>query len=333
MLHAVKFKHCLWPKVWGGRRLQHVLGIPLPDDQRIGEGWGLYDFPPGLINGNGQRFSAQVACGPLGGLTLGDLIGRYGQAVHGPVRLLPDDQFPLVVKFLDASDTLSVQVHPHKNEAWYIVHADPGAVIYLGFRRGVERKDVEKALADQTLTELLNTLPVRAGQCFYIPRGTVHALGAGILAAEVQTPSPVVYRLYDWGRHENGRPRELHIDEALACIDYSAGGGPVRPAGHMGTPVATVSELLQCPFFSLRRIQCSEGYRRTVCADGMPVVWIWLKGQATVAAAGAAEPLCLVPGDVVLLPAGAREHTFEARTDCTWLESTMPAADAPSSAR
>lgn len=300
--------------------------MPLPDNERIGESWGLYDFPPGSLNGHACRFSATVACGQLAGLTLNDVIGRWGRAVHGNVRLLDQDQFPLVVKFLDASDTLSVQVHPHKNEAWYILHAAPDAFIYLGFRRGTGRTDLVRALADGTIGDLLNRLPARPGQTFYIPCGTVHALGAGILAAEVQTPSPVVYRLHDWGRHENGQPRELHIEDALDCIDYAAAGAPLRPAGHTATPAMTVSELVACPFFSIRRVQCREGCRRTISATGAPTVWTGLKGSGSFSWPAMGEPVSLGPGDVVLLPAEAPPLTFETHADCTWLETTLPAA-------
>jgi mannose-6-phosphate isomerase-like protein (cupin superfamily) len=162
--------------------------------------------------------------------------------------------FPLLVKFLDAQDVLSVQVHPDpetcrrmgrgdpKTECWYIIRAEPGAVIYKGFRKPVTREQFAEAIADGTAAELLAPVPVRPGECHFIPAGTVHSLGAGLLIAEIQTPSDTTYRVFDWNRvDDTGQPRALHIAEALESIHFD-----VTPEK---LPVTTTGRLVDCRYF------------------------------------------------------------------------------------
>ena len=164
--------------------------------------------------------------------------------------------FPLLVKFLDAQDVLSVQVHPDaetcrrmgkgdpKTECWYVIQAEPGAVIYKGFKRGVTRERFAKAIQDGTVADLLAAVPVRPGECHFIPAGTVHSLGAGLLIAEVQTPSDTTYRVFDWNRVDDaGKPRPLHIAEALESIHFD-----VTPDK---LPVTTVGRLVDCEYFQV----------------------------------------------------------------------------------
>ena len=148
----------------------------------------------------------------------------------------PQGQFPILIKFLDAREDLSVQVHPDdayakthpeahlKNEAWFIVQADRGSRLLKGLKPGVTRQRFEKSIADGSVESTINSIPVKAGDCFYLPSGTVHALGAGILAAEVQTPSDTTYRVFDFNRNDpsTGEPRTLHVEQAMQCIDFSA---------------------------------------------------------------------------------------------------------------
>src|SRR5262245_57067900 len=223
-LYPLKFKPRFVEKMWGGRKLETVLGKSLPANQLIGESWELYDFPPGVVDSSDHWVSAEVANGSLAGQTLHTVINEFGPELHGDVPLLaPWGQFPILVKFLDARDDLSIQVHPDeeyarahpgshlKSEAWYILENDTGARLLRGLRPGLRRDAFEAALGSGTVESLINSIPAKPGQCFYLPSGTIHALGAGILVAEIQTPSDTTFRLFDFNRIDpnTGEPRSL----------------------------------------------------------------------------------------------------------------------------
>jgi mannose-6-phosphate isomerase len=201
-LYPLIFKPRFVDKIWGGRKLQAVLGKELPSDKPIGESWELYDFPPGVVEGSKDWVSAEVATGPLAGRTLHSLVQEYGSALHGGVKLVaPHGQFPILIKFLDAREDLSVQVHPDqdyanthpgahlKSEAWYVFQHEPGARILKGLKKGTTREQFKQAIGDGTVEQFIEAIPVKEGHCHYLPSGTIHALGAGILVAEVQPPS------------------------------------------------------------------------------------------------------------------------------------------------
>jgi mannose-6-phosphate isomerase len=230
------------------------LGKALPADQFIGESWELYDFPPGVVNGSVDWVSAPVANGKLAGRTLHSLVTEYGADLYGQVPLVqPAGQFPILIKYLDAREVLSVQVHPDepyvrthpgahlKTEAWYIVQSDPGARIHKGVKPSTTLERFREAVHSRTVANLINEIPVKAGQCHYLPSGTVHALGAGILAAEVQTPSDTTFRVYDFDRVDpsNGKTRDLHIDEAMDCIDFTASEPQPAARSHVASAFTT----------------------------------------------------------------------------------------------
>ena len=186
------FEPLFKPKIWGGRRLEELLDKPLPVDERIGESWELADL---------EDNQTAVSAGPARGKALGQLVKEWGGDLLGRASLF-DGRFPLLIKYLDARENLSVQVHPNqamadrlggavriKNEYWYVIAADPGACIYRGLVDGVDRAAFERAIRDGTVETLLRRIPVRAGDGYYLPSGTIHALGAGVVAAEVETPS------------------------------------------------------------------------------------------------------------------------------------------------
>lgn len=207
-------------KIWGGRRLESVLGKDLPTDAPVGES---------LESGD----SAIVANGPLAGRTLGELAGAHAQdllGARGSRASAPFGDFPLLVKFIDATDILSLQVHPDdaaaaaegkrgKTEAWHVIHAEPGASLIVGLEGSPTREAVRQAIIDGSFEELISRRPVQAGDTLIVPAGTVHAIDAGILLYEVQENSDITYRLYDWGRVDSaGRPRETHLEEGLAAM-------------------------------------------------------------------------------------------------------------------
>ena len=213
--YPMKFRPRAVEKVWGGRRLETLLGKKLPGDGPIGEIWGVWD---GL----------RISNGPARGTTLRELVGRDPTILSdtGPVR--PDGgEFPLLIKFLDANENLSIQVHPDdgyarrvegvpfgKCEMWYILDAEPGAVVYHGTRQSLTREKVARALGDGSIVEYLARIEVHPGDVLINPPGTIHALGAGVVLWELQQSCDLTYRLYDWGRGaDGGQARPLHLDK------------------------------------------------------------------------------------------------------------------------
>ena len=315
--------------VWGGRRLADLFGKDLPPDCRIGESWELADHPHG---------TSSVAEGPLAGLALREVLGRQARAILGPDLARSDwaRRFGILIKFIDASDRLSVQVHPDdagaarrapgergKSECWVIVHAEPGAWLVHGLVPGTTRRDLARAVQEGTVESVLARRPVKAGDFVWVPAGTIHAIGPGIVLAEVQQNSDLTYRLYDWGRTGlDGKPRALNLREALDATNFTdagpASGGRGRTADETGL---LVEHLVDGPAFSLSRVALD---RRPWAAEtkGAPAALVVVAGSARLAAGGG--DLAIRPGDTVLVPADAGEYAFEAPEALTVLVAAPP---------
>jgi len=334
-LYPLKFNPRLVEKIWGGQKLQTELGKPLPQDKPIGESWGLYDFPPGVVEKSDNWISSPVTNGPLAGQTLHQLIQKYGQDLHGNVPLTSNNQFPILIKFLDAREDLSLQVHPPnayadthpgthlKTEAWYVLQNDPGAKLYRGLKLGVTKDQFRAAINDGSAMNLVNAYPVKPGQCYFLPSGTVHALGAGILVAEVQTPSDTTFRVFDFNRLENGKPRTLHVEQALECIDFSGDKEPEQKRSHTAGFFTTVTRLVTSDFFTIEKVRFTEGVEERIPYD-QPVVWMMLEGQAQIKVDDQKDPTPIAKGETVLLPAKMKNPILKTVTDCVWLEVTFP---------
>ena len=210
-------------RVWGGRSLEIKLHRKLPADRPIGESWELVDR---------EEVQSVVNHGDLAGTTLHELWQNMRESVFG--EGLPDaPRFPLLAKILDARDTLSVQVHPPahkaeelkgdpKTEMWFLLDADADAALYAGFKNGVTQQSLEAALSEGNVESILHKVPVRAGDAMFIPSGRCHAIGAGCFIVEIQQNSDTTYRVFDWNRTGlDGKPRELHVPQSLASIDFS----------------------------------------------------------------------------------------------------------------
>ena len=334
-LYPLKFTPVYKEKVWGGRTLEN-LGRTLPGDANtpIGESWELVDLATTSASGGGGGAErSAVANGPLAGQTLAQVIDAYGPALCGALPLTEDSGFPILLKYLDASANLSVQVHPSpayaathadaflKSEAWYIVDCQPGAAIYKGIREGVTPDQLRAALAtntDDAVVPLMIEVPVAPGDCHYLPSGTCHALGGGILVAEVQTPSDTTYRVYDWGRTE----RELHVEQALACIDF---GPPQVASFELNTPINDhTTRLVSCEHFRMDRTTAEAGHTAPA-GHNQPTVWMVTHGSLTLRA-GDQDVSCHA-GDTVLLPPNGNA-THHVTQDATWIEVSFPAAEA-----
>lgn len=325
-LYPLHFRPLLKRLIWGGRRLGMRLGKPIGPENDYAESWEIADHRADV---------SVVADGPLAGTTLRSLIRDRAEELLGP-SLAGLSQFPLLVKFLDAHDVLSVQVHPDdtlarrlvddngKTEAWVIVHADPGSRIYAGLQPGVTRTQFADAIARGDVEPLLHSFEPRPGDCVLIPAGTVHAIGAGIVLAEIQQMSDATFRVYDWRRlGPDGRPRSLHIDEALQATDFEAGPvNPVQPRSREW-PDGTVESLVQSPYFALDRLRIREGELPVGRADRFTIL-MGLEGRATLRFGSTAATISL--GQTVLLPAalGEGRACAEPGGDATLLTCVVP---------
>ncbi|MBI4580610.1 MAG: class I mannose-6-phosphate isomerase [Planctomycetes bacterium] len=327
-VYPLVFEPICKPRIWGGGRIFAFFGRPRPTAEPVGESWELADL---------EADQSRVINGPLRGETLAEVVAAWGRDLMGHVELI-DGRFPLLIKFLDAAEPLSVQVHPSeavarrlggpvriKHEAWYILSAEPGSVICHGHEAGVTASAFREAMLTGQMDGVLRRVAVKPGDCYYLPSGTPHALGSGILLAEVQTPSDVTYRMYDWDRIDpaTGKSRELHLKQAMECVDFdSPPPSPMQERSHIGTVSTAVTRLAACPFFVVEKVRMSEGAQREMPYDE-PVVWIVLGGRGRIDwSGGGSMPFGKV--NVVLLPAALRDGRGSIDEAAQWLEVTVP---------
>ncbi|QDT39325.1 type I phosphomannose isomerase catalytic subunit [Stratiformator vulcanicus] len=310
---------------WGGTRLASVLGKEIGDATDAAESWEIAD------HGDDQTI---VDRGSLEGQPLGELVRSHKDELFGLQN--SSDQFPLLIKFLDANDRLSVQVHPYdelarkfdpqengKTEAWVILSADPGSKLFIGLKQGVGPEELRAALDATTVEDCLHTVEVKRGDCVFVPAGTVHAIGEGIVLAEIQQMSDLTFRLYDWGRvGADGKPRQLHIEESFQCIDFDRGPvNPVAPTVIEEGP-HRIEELVRSDYFVIRRHTIAAGSTLDAVAHFRVLLTIEGAGQLTVNESEV--PLEL--GRTVLLPATADSVSIKATEPLTLLEAYVPQA-------
>ncbi|MHC4260681.1 MAG: type I phosphomannose isomerase catalytic subunit [Planctomycetota bacterium] len=244
-VYPFKLRAIYKQRIWGGQKLREFFGKEIPEGEKIGESWELADLP---------EDKSVIANGELEGQTLAGAIEKYPEEITGDRRFR--GLFPLLIKFLDAEDILSVQVHPDpptckrmgkgdpKTECWYIVRAEEGAVIYKGLKEGVTKESFAEAIEKGTVGGLLAEVPVATGECHFLPAGTAHTIGGGLLIAEIQTPSDTTYRVFDWNRvDDTGKLRPLHIEEALESIHFDASGDELS--------VTKIGRLVDCEYFKI----------------------------------------------------------------------------------
>ena len=332
-IYPLKFEPIYKEKVWGGRAIE-TLGRRLPGGRRarIGESWELADLgATAASGGGGEAARSAVANGPLAGTTLHELLERRGPELLGGASANAAGEFPLLVKFLDAQENLSVQVHPSpayaaehpdahvKHEAWYVVSAAEGAAIYKGLRPGTRPEALRAALEAndaEAVEAMLERVPVRAGDCHYLPSGTCHALGAGVLVAEAQTPSDTTFRVFDWGR----TGRELHIDEAMASMRFGpADAGDCEIDAPLEIPGARARRRVACGSFHLDEVSAEPGAELTRSFE-RPCVAVMIAGGGLWEPADGATPVGFATGTTLLLPPGMGKATFTTTEPSRWLE-------------
>jgi mannose-6-phosphate isomerase len=288
--------------IWGGDRLAAWLDLASPRPDRLGETWQVYDTNP-VING------------PLAGRSIAELARSYGATLVGTrsfARYGAD--FPLLAKFIDAGDRLSIQVHPDdayahtreaasgfhgKAEAWYILDAAPGANIVYGLSRPSDRETFAAAVREGNLDDLLQHIPVAPGNVIFVPAGTIHAINAGIMLFEIQQKSDLTYRVYDYNRRDakTGRPRELHLEKALDVSDF----GPARQAKDPAIALAPGRDLLvACSYFALERLELRDSYCAATDPGSFEIITL-LAGVGRLESPD--EPIALRRGESVILPA------------------------------
>ncbi len=329
-LYPLRFVPLFKRYLWGGRRLGTFLGKPIGTGDDYAESWELVDRA-------GE--TSVVHGGWLDGATIAEVIGQYGEAIPGPVAWqrihnpnLPAalrGRFPLLLKYLDAHKPLSVQVHPDdamaarlpqpdlgKTEAWYVLDAEPGSLLYAGLRQGVGPRELQAAVDAGRTDDLLHPIEARPGDCIFIPAGTVHAIGAGLLIAEIQQCSDTTFRLFDWNRVDReGRARPLHVEQAIAATNFDRGPVAVqvpRPGGP-----GEAEELVRCDKFVLNRVTLDRGSSFSVeTKDGFRIVTV-VRGEVSLAGDPIEQPLRL--GETALIPASLACVTATAGEGCQLL--------------
>ena len=305
-----KFQPILKSTIWGGEKIvpyKHIAS----DQKQVGESWELSG-----VKGN----ESVVAGGPEAGTTLPGLIARHGAALLGKANAARFGQeFPLLIKFIDARQDLSIQVHPNdalawerhkskgKTEMWYVVDADKGARLRSGFAKQVTPAQYEASVADNTITDLLAEYEIHPGDLFFLPAGRVHSIGAGAFIAEIQQTSDITYRIYDFNRKDaDGNTRELHTELAKGAIDYT-----VLPdyRTHYEPAQDTRVELVSCPYFTTSLYDLTRPETLDLSALDSFVVAICIEGRGTLTDdSGATVPVH--QGETVLIPASARSLAF-----------------------
>lgn len=307
-LYPLKFEPILKDKIWGGTRLKTMLYKEISPANCCGESWevsGLVGDESMITNG----FLAENNLNELLEIYMTELVGEKNYEKYGL-------GFPLLIKFIDAQDNLSVQVHPNdelaqrkygqsgKTEMWHVIASEPGSGLYVGFNKTVSKAQFEEAIANGTVEEVLQFYPVQPGNTFMIPAGTVHAIGKGVLLAEIQQPSDITFRVFDWNRVDaEGNSRELHVQEALEAIDFNhqTDNFKVEYQPQLNKTV----RLVRSQYFNTSLLEFDQPLNKSFVEIDSFVIYMCLDGQILLAYGDERERL--ETGEVVLIPAEMEE--------------------------
>lgn len=318
LFYPLLFEPIFKERIWGGTKLKEVLNKSF-DGHQIGESWELSTV---------ENDISVVANGEFKGLNLNQLIEKYPTELLGVNSIRNfGHNFPLLFKFLDAKEDLSIQVHPNnalakerhnsfgKTEMWYVMQADDNARLVVGFKDKTNKKDYQEHIENKTLVTILNETPVKKGDAFFLETGTVHAIGAGVLIAEIQQTSDITYRLYDWDRVDaSGMSRELHTDLALDAINFE----PTNTKLNYDVAKNKSVNLVECPFFKTNILQISEKYNWKKTKESFTVL-MCTEGSFTINMLHFQSEF--KKGDTVLIPAII--DGFEIIGEATLLEITI----------
>ena len=320
-LYPLKFTPIPKEKIWGGNCLNSILNKEFNPDNQTGESWeisGLEDdisvVKNGFLEGNDLEELIEVYMGELVGDKVYDQFGI---------------EFPLLIKFIDASENLSVQVHPDndfaiekhkaygKTEMWYIIEAEKNAELFIGFNQTMNKNLFLDAIQNGNLPELINTEKVESDTCYLIPAGRIHAIGKGVLLAEIQQTSDINYRIYDWDRRDaDGNSRELHLDFAKEALDYNYEKKHKTDFEHK---MNATSELVKCPFFSTNILEFNKTIEKDYFHLDSFVIYICLDGKCEIQYDDV-ESVSLAKGETVLIPASLKNLTLAPKQDTKLIE-------------
>lgn len=320
MKALLQFRPHLFERPWGGRRLPSLAGAQDAPAGPIGEAWLLADHP---------KHASVVADGPLAGRAISNLLDDDERGILGTLASRTrHGRFPLMLKLIEAAEALSVQVHPDdataaelgeddvgKTEMWHVLEAASGAPLYCGISPEIQCEDFARAIAEQRLDSCLEIREVAAGDSVFVAAGTVHAIGGGILLAEIQQNSNVTYRVYDWGRvGADGRPRALHVEKALRAIHF--GVSPAQPAIPLAKSASTGGEihvLAACRHFATEKVALSGECPGDTCGSSFHLL-LPIEGDIAVETADACADLH--PGAATLVPAGCGTYALRGQGVC-----------------
>jgi len=319
-LYPLKFETVLKEKVWGGNRLASAYNKKSDDSLKIGESWEL-----SAVADN----QSVISNGYLAGNNIEELIEVYmGDITGDSVYEKFGNEFPLLIKFIEAQQDLSIQVHPSddlakkrhkaygKTEMWYILENNKGAKIYTGFKDGVTKELYEKAIIEGGIEELLNVESVEPGDTFFTPAGRVHAIGAGIVLVEIQQTSDITYRIFDWNRKGTGKEkRELHTDLALDAIDFGQSG---KNKIRIEPQINKTMNLVDCDYFNTNIISFNKPMEKEYYSIDSFVVYICIDGEFIICWDDTSEKI--TKGETVLLPAMIKEVTLKPVNEARLLE-------------
>ena len=318
--YPIKFESILKDKIWGGDKLVNKLNKK-SNLKDIGESWEISD-----VKGN----VSVVENGLLKGKSLKELLEIYTSDLIGKNNFANfGTNFPLLIKFIDAKRDLSVQVHPNdalskkrhnsfgKTEMWYIMQADTGSRLILGFNKTITANDYVKLLEEKKIMSVINDVPVEKGDAFFIETGTVHAIGAGIVLAEIQQTSDITYRIYDFDRlDDTGNERELHTELAIDALNFSDKIDTVR---NYSSTKNSLNEVVNCKYFKTNFIPVEDTMELDYAATDSFVIFICVEGNATISVEGTAETINF--GETILIPAIAKNVIING--NCNLLEVTV----------
>ena len=311
-LDPIRFEERYFERIWGGRRLREHFGKPCPCDRPVGEAWLISDHP---------TCESLAVTGPCAGRTLQEILCAAPGALLGarpqPTR---SGRFPLLLKLLDASDVLSVQVHPDdetamrlaeqdvgKTEMWHVLESTPGSVLYCGLDDHVDRNMLAGAIASGDLESLLNRFEAKPGMSVFVAAGTLHAIGAGLLLAEIQQNSNLTYRCFDWNRLDaSGAPRQLHIEKTLEATHFGHSHGGAADTLSYAVNGAEIEVLAACRYFAAERITIPGRFRRETGGASFHIV-LAITGPVSLETEGV--PVILQTGEAALIPGANASYT------------------------
>ncbi len=322
MNQFLQFTPILKDKIWGGQKLKKKLNKD-SRSSNVGESWEV-----SAVKGD----VSVVSRGELIGKTLQELLKEYQSELVGKrVYNVFGDEFPLLIKFIDAKEALSIQLHPHdelakkrhnsfgKTEMWYVMQADEGANLIVGFKEDVTLEEYLHHLQNKSLTEILNIDVVQKGDVYFIPTGRVHAIGAGVLLAEIQQTSDITYRIYDWDRKDSeGNSRDLHTQEALEAIDYKSQKNYKTAYTKIENRSSTI---VKSPYFHTAVLPVKGAIDKNITDLDSFVIYLCLEGKATFKTKD--DSLELHMGETLLVPASLTHYQIEAN-QAELLEVTIP---------